>query len=69
LNNKVIAGIGAGIAIAIVMSILAITSEPEQNVVVPQTLPKNEKLGLVINTPTNEITLEELEKTYEEAAS
>jgi len=62
-------GIGAGIAIAIVMSILVITSESEQNVVVSQTLLKNEKLGLVINTSTNEITLQELEKTYEEAAS
>jgi len=69
LNSKVIAGIGVGIVIVIVVSIITITSEPEQNVVVPQTLPKNEKLGLVINTPTNEITLQELEKTYEEAAS
>jgi len=69
LNSKVIAGIGVGIAIVIVVSILTITSELEQNVVVPQTLPKNEKLGLVINTPTNEITLQELEKIYEEAAS
>jgi len=69
LNSKVIAGIGVGIAIVIVVSILTITSEPEQNVVVSQTLPKNEKLGLVINTPTNEITLQQLEKTYEEAAS
>jgi len=69
LNSKVIAGVGVGIIIVIVVSILTITSEPEQNVVVPQTLPKNEKLGLVINTPTNEITLQELEKIYEEAAS
>jgi len=69
LNSKVIAGISIGIAIVIVVSILTIASEPEQNVVVPQTLPKNEKLGLVINTPTNEITLQELEKTYAEAAS
>ncbi|MCH8833378.1 MAG: hypothetical protein IIA81_03705 [Thaumarchaeota archaeon] len=69
MNSKVIAGIGVGITIVIVVSILAITSEPEQNVVAPQTLPKNEKIGLVINTPTNEITLQELEKVYEEAAS
>ena len=69
MNSKVIAGIGVGITIVIVVSILTITSESEQNVVAPQTLPKNEKIGLVINTPTNEITLQELEKVYEEAAS
>jgi len=68
LNSKTIAGIGAGIAAVIItVSIFAISST-EQNGIEP-TITKNEKLGLVINTPTSTVTIQQLDEIYEEAAS
>jgi len=68
LNSKTIAGIGAGIAAVIItVSIFAISST-EQNGIEP-TITKNEKLGLVINTPTSAVTIQQLDEIYEEAAS
>jgi len=68
LNSKTITGISAGIAaIIITVSIFAISS-PEQNVIEP-TITKNENIGLVVNPPTSEITVQQLGEIYEEAAS
>ena len=70
MNSKIIAPIGAGIAAVIIgLSIFAMTSESEQDgAIQPQTIIKNEKLGLVINPPTKEIPLQQLAKIYEDAA-
>ncbi len=68
MNSKTIAGIGAGIAAVIItVSIFAISST-EQNGIEP-TITKNEKLGLVINTPTSAVTIQQLDEIYEEATS
>ncbi|MGI0004591.1 MAG: hypothetical protein ACREAX_04760 [Candidatus Nitrosotenuis sp.] len=58
-----------GIAIAAAMTVLmfiptTITSDQPKPI---ETL-KNEKLGLVINTPTSQVTLDELNKVYSEAS-
>jgi hypothetical protein len=58
-----------GIAIAVAMTVLALipitpTSTPPGPI---ETL-KNEKLGLVINTPTSQVTLDQLKKVYSEAS-
>jgi hypothetical protein len=67
LNSKTIAGIGAGIAaIIIAVSVFAISST-EQNGMEPTT--KNENIGLIVNAPTSEITLQQLDEIYDEAAS
>jgi hypothetical protein len=56
-----------GIAIAAIIAILVLLSGSP----LPDTPPtfQNEKLGLIVNTPTNQVTLEQLKKTYAEASS
>jgi len=66
LNSKTIAGIGAGITIVIIVVIFVAGSDSE---VGTQTILKNEKLGLVINTPTSAVTIQQLDEIFEEAAS
>lgn len=66
MNSKAIAGLGGGIAVVIIVLILAANSDFGIDT---QNMQKNEKLGLVINTPTSAVTLEQLDQTYEEAAS
>ena len=69
MNDKKIAGIGGIIAAIIVtISVFALTFEPDQDGLDPQTILKNEKLGLVINSPSNEITIQQLAGIYEDAA-
>jgi len=69
LNGKIIAGIGAGIAIVIIVVSIFAFSNLEQNGIGLQTISRNEKLGLVINTPTSAVTIQQLDKIYEDAAS
>lgn len=66
LNSKTIAGIGAGIAAIIVIVVFVASSDSGIEI---QTEPKNEKLGLVINTPTSAVTIQQLDEIYDEAAS
>lgn len=57
--------IAIGIAIAAAIAVLAaLPTTPTM-----PTAQQNERLGLVVNTPTNEITLELLDEVYAEAAS
>ncbi len=69
LNRKIIGGIGAGITIAIIIVSIFAFSNLEQIGIGLQTMPRNEKLGLVINTPTKAVTLQQLDEVYEDAAS
>ena len=67
MDKKILASIIAGIiAVGIIFAITNLQDEPKpvskQDVI-------DEKIGLVINTPTNEITLEELNKIYSGASS
>ncbi|HSB50818.1 MAG TPA: hypothetical protein VLC72_05775 [Nitrosopumilaceae archaeon] len=69
MNGKIIAGIGAGIAIVIIVVSIFAFSNLEQNGIGLQTISRNEKLGLVINTPTSAVTIQQLDEIYEDAAS
>lgn len=69
MNAKIIVGIGAGIVIAIIVLLVFIFSNLEQDGIGSQTTPRNEKLGLVINTPTSTVTLQQLDEIYKDAAS
>ena len=60
MNSKAIAGLGGGIAVVIIVLILAANSDFGIDT---QNMQKNEKLGLVINTPTSAVTLEQLDQT------
>lgn len=67
MDKKVFVAIG--VAVAIAMAILALipttpTSEPPK----PIEMVKNQKLGLVINTPTSQVTLDQLKDVYYEAS-
>ena len=66
MNNKIIAGIGAGVAVIIIAVVFATGFDSGIDT---QTMPKNEELGLVINSPTTAVTVQQLDKIYEEAAS
>jgi len=68
LNSKTIAGIGAGIAAVIITVSFFAISYPEQNGIEP-TITKNENIGLVVNAPALEITVQQLGEIYEEAGS
>jgi len=68
LNSKTIAGIGAGIAVIIIAVLIFVISSPEQNGIEPM-ITKNENIGLVVNAPASEITVQQLDEIYEEAAS
>ena len=66
MNSKTIAGIGAGIAVVIIAIVFATNSDFGVDT---QNAQKNEELGLVINTPTSAVTLQQLDQTYTQAAS
>jgi hypothetical protein len=62
VNKKIF--VAVGVAIIVAVAILAVLPTTPQ-------LPvqQNEKLGLVVNTPTREVTLDQLNKAYSDAAS
>jgi len=66
VNKKIIGGItGSIVVVAIIgIAIASLNFEPE---VTPSIQTQNEKLGLVINTPTSAITVEKLISIYDEA--
>jgi len=68
LNSKTIVGIGAGIAAVIITVSFFAISSTEQNGIEPM-ITKNENIGLVVNAPASEITVQQLDEIYEEAAS
>jgi len=63
--DKKILGVVAGIAV--IIAVAAVLILPSLGITV--TLEPNEKIGLVINSPTNSITLQELDQIYSEASS
>ena len=67
MNAKIAAGAAVAIAIGIAVAIVGIGDSGTNPT--PVNIEKNEKLGLVINTPQSEITLEELDEIYQKAAS
>ncbi len=64
MNKAIIGGIIAAIAIAGIASAFLISSDNE-----PPTKIQNEKIGLIVNAPTNEITIEKLRNYYSQASS
>jgi GH35 family endo-1,4-beta-xylanase len=67
LDKKIVGGIAVGIIIAIIVAVSAIPQEPD--IVDLSSVLQNEKIGLVINTPTSEVTLQQLDQTFSQAAS
>jgi hypothetical protein len=67
VNKRIIFAIGIAVAVAITVLAL-IPTAPLPTTPEPTKTLKNEKLGLVINTPTSEVTLDQLTKVYSEAS-
>jgi len=68
VDKKIIGGIGAGIVIAII-AVFAVIAQPGSDSLPPIKTPGNEKLGLVINTPTTTVDLQQLNDIYQQASS
>ncbi len=68
MNTKIIAGAAVAIAVAIGVIAAIMGSDIFQNNGTIESS-KNEKLGLVINSPQSQITLQELDETFQKAAS
>ncbi len=66
MNKAIIGGIIAAVAIGAIASAFLIS--PDSNTQ-PPTIFHNEKLGLVINTPTSETTLQSLDNIFSKASS
>ena len=66
MNTKIAGGIAAGVAIAIIAAIASMDLE----VPIPEpSIQTNEKLGLVINTPYIQTTLDDVNLAFEQAGS
>lgn len=63
MNKKILVAVGVAAAVAI--AVLATTIDLPQI----QPVSQNEKLGLVVNTPTREVTLDQLNQVYSDAAA
>jgi hypothetical protein len=66
LNKAIIGGIIAALAISAIASTFLISPDPNTQ---PPTISHNEKLGLIINTPTSETTLQSLDNIFSKASS
>ncbi|MEM3170631.1 MAG: hypothetical protein QW838_07675, partial [Candidatus Nitrosotenuis sp.] len=65
MDKKVFVAIGVAIAVAMAILVLIPTTiEPPK----PIEILKNQKLGLVINTPAPQVTLDQLKEVYHEAS-
>ena len=65
MDKKILASIIAGVVVVGIIFAVTNYTEPENT---PKNLVIDEKVGLVINTPTNSVTLEDLDKIYSKAA-
>ncbi len=65
--DKKILGVIAGIIVVIAIAGIALSLPSEEIIVIPQKT--NEKIGLVINSPNQAITLQDLDDVYSKAAS
>ena len=64
MDKKILGSVGAGIIIVIAIAVVGISPDSE-----PKIVPKpNEKIGLVINTPSNTVSLKQLDQIYSESA-
>ncbi len=66
MNKAIIGGIIAAVAIGALASAFLISSDSNKQT---STISHNEKLGLVINTPTSETTLQSLDNIFSKASS
>ncbi|HSA98262.1 MAG TPA: hypothetical protein VLF17_04210, partial [Candidatus Nitrosotenuis sp.] len=66
MDKKIIGAIGAAIVVAMAVLVLLPNSTP--NSPEPIQTSHNEKLGIVINPPSKEVTLGDLKKVYSEAS-
>jgi hypothetical protein len=57
--------IAIGIGVAAIAALLVSSSIPQGDVFVVQQ--KNDKLGIIVNTPTQQVTLDQIKKTYSRA--
>lgn len=65
MDKKILASIIAGVVVVGIIFAVTSSTEPENT---PNNSVIDEKVGLVINTPTNSVTLEDLDTIYSEAA-
>jgi len=68
LNTKKNAGIAGIIVVVIIATVITINLQSEQNNV-SLSSQSNENIGLVINTPSTEITIQQLDRIYQEASN
>jgi hypothetical protein len=65
VDKKIFVAIGIAIAVAVGILVLLPGTTTQQS----QPIIQNEKLGLIVNTPNREVTLDQLVQVYSEAAS
>jgi len=66
LNKVIIGGIITAVVIAGIASAFLLSTESENE---PPIIIHNEKIGLIVNTPTNEISINDLSNYYSQASS
>ena len=64
MDKKVFVAIGIALAAAIAI-LVVLPGSPQENPL--PAIQKNEKLGLVVNTPTQQVTMDQIKKTYSRA--
>ena len=69
LNKKAAGGIASGVAAAIIIAIVAPTFLSGTVTLPSPEIIQNEKLGLIVNTPTNTVSAEQLFQVYSQASS
>lgn len=67
MDKKILGAIGAAIVVAMAVLIL-LPNSPPNSAPEPTQTSHNEKLGIVINPPSSEVTLDSLKKVYSEAS-
>ena len=64
MDKKILIAVGAAVAIAV--AVLALLPGGTKEITFP-TIQKNEKLGLVVNTPSQQITVDKIKQVYSKA--
>lgn len=67
MDKKILGAIGAAIVIAMAVLVL-LPNTPPNSPSEPIQTNHNEKLGIIINPPSNQVTLDQLKKVYSEAS-